>query len=212
MVTINSSNEKTAASGKVLQGQGVGTASDFSTATYPAIATGTGTILRADGTNWVATTATYPATTGANTMLISTSANVVTTATFIASTSWTPVLAFGGGSTGITYSTQAGTYQQVGNIVWVSATLVLTSKGSSTGSATITGLPVAAVAGSLVNVGSIENATTTLPGGTSYFTCEITSGGNSISLSAFGSSAASALADTNFANSSIIRLCAFYFV
>ena len=33
MVTQNAVNEKTAATGKVLQGQGVGTASDFSTAT-----------------------------------------------------------------------------------------------------------------------------------------------------------------------------------
>lgn len=71
MVTNNSVNEATAATGKVLQGQGVGTASAFSTATYPATATGTGTIIRADGTNWVATTATYPTTAG-------TSGNVLT--------------------------------------------------------------------------------------------------------------------------------------
>jgi hypothetical protein len=39
MVTNNSVDEATAASGKVLQGQGVGTASAFSTATYPATTT-----------------------------------------------------------------------------------------------------------------------------------------------------------------------------
>lgn len=49
----------------------------WSTATYPSIATGTGTILRADGTNWVATTATYPATTTINQILYSSSNNVV---------------------------------------------------------------------------------------------------------------------------------------
>jgi len=43
----------------------------YSTATYPSTATGTGKILRADGTNWVATTATYPNTAG-------TSGNVLT--------------------------------------------------------------------------------------------------------------------------------------
>lgn len=64
MATNNSANEKTAASGKVLQGQGVGVVNDFSTCTYPSTATGTGKILRADGTNWVATTATYPDTAG----------------------------------------------------------------------------------------------------------------------------------------------------
>ena len=39
MVTNNATNEGTASSGKVLQGQGVGTASAFSTATYPATTT-----------------------------------------------------------------------------------------------------------------------------------------------------------------------------
>jgi len=71
MVTNNSCDEPTAASGKVLQGQGVGTANNFSTATYPSTATSTGTIMRADGTNWVASTATYPDTAG-------TSGNVLT--------------------------------------------------------------------------------------------------------------------------------------
>jgi|SRR6185295_13213997 len=71
MVTNNACDEPTAASGKILQGQGVGTASNFSTATYPSTATGTGKILRADGTNWVASTATYPDTAG-------TSGNILT--------------------------------------------------------------------------------------------------------------------------------------
>lgn len=39
MVTINAANEPTATTGTVLQGQGVGTASAFSTATYPATTT-----------------------------------------------------------------------------------------------------------------------------------------------------------------------------
>jgi len=77
MVTQNSANNKTEATGKLMQGQGVGTASDYSTATYPATATGTGTILRADGTNWVATTATYPTSTTINQVLYSSAANVV---------------------------------------------------------------------------------------------------------------------------------------
>lgn len=66
MATNNAANIPTAATGKVLQGAGVGTASTFSTATYPSVATGTGKILRADGTNWVATTATFPDTAGTN--------------------------------------------------------------------------------------------------------------------------------------------------
>ena len=49
----------------------------WSTATYPSTATGTGTILRADGTNWVATTSTYPNTNAINTLLYASSANVM---------------------------------------------------------------------------------------------------------------------------------------
>lgn len=71
MGTNNSCNEATGASGTILQGQGVGTASALSTATYPSTATGTGKILRADGTNWAASTATWPDT-------ASTSGNVIT--------------------------------------------------------------------------------------------------------------------------------------
>lgn len=47
-------------SGQVLQSGGASADPAYSTATYPATATGTGKILRADGTNWSATTATYP--------------------------------------------------------------------------------------------------------------------------------------------------------
>lgn len=45
--------------GQYLQSNGA-SAPTFSTATLPSTATGTGKILRADGTNWVATTATFP--------------------------------------------------------------------------------------------------------------------------------------------------------
>ena len=56
---------------------------------------------------------------------------------------WTPGIAFGGGATGITYNASylGGYYTKIGNIVHVSGIVFLTSKGSSTGPATITGLP-----------------------------------------------------------------------
>jgi len=71
MVTNNSANIPTASASKVVQGQGAGVSLNFSTATYPSTATGTGKILRADGTNWTPTTATYPDTAG-------TSGNILT--------------------------------------------------------------------------------------------------------------------------------------
>ena len=55
---------------------------------------------------------------------------------------FTPSIAFGGGTTGITYSSQVGHYNQIGNMVFFSAVVGLTNKGSSTGQLSITGLPV----------------------------------------------------------------------
>jgi hypothetical protein len=55
---------------------------------------------------------------------------------------WTPALSFGGGSTGITYGAATlGRYTKIGNLVTLTGMVTLTSKGSSTGSAQITGLP-----------------------------------------------------------------------
>jgi hypothetical protein len=54
---------------------------------------------------------------------------------------WTPVVAFGGASVGVTYSAQQGNYTKIGNRVYISGRVALTNKGSSTGAITITGLP-----------------------------------------------------------------------
>jgi len=61
MATNNAANEPTAASGKILQGQGVGVASAYSTATYPSATVGSGKILYDNGTNFVTSTPTFPA-------------------------------------------------------------------------------------------------------------------------------------------------------
>jgi len=54
---------------------------------------------------------------------------------------WTPVLDFGGGTTGITYGTQSAKYTKIGNVVYFSFRIYLTSKGSSTGHAHLSGFP-----------------------------------------------------------------------
>jgi hypothetical protein len=55
--------------------------------------------------------------------------------------SWTPVLNFGGGTTGIAYSQQFGNYTKVGRLVHVKLRIKLSNKGSSSGEAVITGIP-----------------------------------------------------------------------
>lgn len=64
-------------SGQLVASAGAGLPAGFTTATFPSTATSTGTILRADGTNWVATTSTYPNTNAISTLLYASSANVM---------------------------------------------------------------------------------------------------------------------------------------
>ena len=72
---------------------------------------------------------------------------------------WTPTLKFGGGDTGITYAGAAGSvsrgghYTKIGRVVTFSVRIILTSKGTSTGQATIVGLPFD-VANLVANYGS----------------------------------------------------------
>lgn len=54
---------------------------------------------------------------------------------------WTPVLSFGGLSTGITYTTQLGNYVKIGRNVLLEFEINLSSRGSATGSALLSGLP-----------------------------------------------------------------------
>ena len=56
---------------------------------------------------------------------------------------WTIGVTFGGASVGVTTSNNTGTYTKIGRQVTVNGLLQLTSKGSSTGTALLTGLPFA---------------------------------------------------------------------
>lgn len=67
------------------------------------------------------------------------------TAVYLTTGSWTPALKFGGATTGITYGSNTGIYYTLSNgtiqLVYAYWDFTLTSKGSATGAATITGLP-----------------------------------------------------------------------
>ena len=54
---------------------------------------------------------------------------------------FTPGLAFSGGSTGVAYSSRSASFIKIGTMVYCQIQMDLTSKGSSTGNAEITGLP-----------------------------------------------------------------------
>ena len=54
---------------------------------------------------------------------------------------WTPELKLGGASVGMTYNAQVGQYTKIGKMVHVTFRVSLAAKGTSIGSATVTGLP-----------------------------------------------------------------------
>lgn len=93
---------------------------------------------------------------------------------------WTPGIAFGGGTTGLTYTAQAGAYTKIGNRVILTGQLTVNAKGSSTGAITVTGFPFTA---------SSSNARGGC-GASYYGGTTLTSGGVTVLLTASTTSAA----------------------
>ena len=123
--------------------------------------------------------------------------------------SFTPAVTFGGGSTGITYSIQSGTATKIGNRVYASGFLILTSKGSSTGAVKITGLPYTIAnannAYSAVTL-RLENVTFT---GQFQGYAEINTT-NLVLERVTEAGSPAGLADTNFANNSTVMFSVVY--
>ena len=110
---------------------------------------------------------------------------------------WTPTLTFGGAAVGVTYGANAGTYTRIGNVVTGRFILGLSSKGSSSGSAVISGLPFT------VNASNLGSAVVELA---LNFNVAMVSSGycgdntTTISLFTWGPTGMSAATDLNFAN------------
>lgn len=125
-----------------------------------------------------------------------------------ATNTYSPALAFGGLSTGITYSTQAGEYTQIGNVVFFNVFLLLSSKGSASGGATVS-LPIN-TGGGLVNIsaGYWSNITLTA----NFTTVGAYAQSNVLNLTQAGSAQADAgLSNTNFSNTSGLGISGFYY-
>jgi hypothetical protein len=124
---------------------------------------------------------------------------------------WTPSVAFGGASVGMTYDVNSGTYTKIGRQVTVNGYIVLTSKGTSTGNATITGLPFT-VGNTVGNFGAASlwfNSITF----TNQFQGRVSQNQNDIGLfeiTILG--AVTNLTNVDFANNSQIMISVTYFV
>jgi hypothetical protein len=125
---------------------------------------------------------------------------------FTDSTTFTPGIAFGGGTTGITYSTQQGRYVRIGKQICFQLYISLSNKGSSTGSATITGLPVA----NNGNVHTVALANTSGLTFTGTFEGYI-NGGTAVVLRQNSAGMVSDLTNTSFSNSTDIAAGGCYF-
>jgi hypothetical protein len=125
---------------------------------------------------------------------------------------WTIGVTFGGASVGVTTSANTGTYTKIGRQVTVNGYLALTSKGSSTGAANVTGLPFTIAnttgnysAASLAEITNISFADMMYGYGgintTTIVLKEVTNAG-----------AISAITNADFANNSEIIVSLTYFV
>jgi len=113
---------------------------------------------------------------------------------------WTPALKFGGNAVGMAYGTQSGFYTKIGRLLHLFAVIVLTAKGTSTGAATITGVPFSIAASS-------EPVTVFVDAITFGGTLEANAAGTTVSL--FDISEAGGLGyitNADFANTSALRI------
>jgi hypothetical protein len=162
-----------------------------------AIITGGGTI----------TTAGYNLTLGGHTVIngggFTLTIPATGTAALVSTGTWTPGIAFGGGTTGITYATQVGRWTRFSNIIHASCYVGLSNKGSSTGAATITGLPVAAnSAANFYQTGVIRASN--MSGLSGHIQGYLSPSGTVFNLDYLGTGSIANVTDTNFGNSSDI--------
>jgi hypothetical protein len=118
---------------------------------------------------------------------------------------WIPALKFGGAAVGITYSTQAGAYSVFGDVVIANFRITLTNKGSSVGTASITGLPYA-------SADSRESAVMDYPAGMTGVagTPFVVVSASTLFPSHASATVRAQLTDANFTNTADIRACIIY--
>lgn len=126
---------------------------------------------------------------------------------------FTPTLSFGGGSTGITYSSQEGRYTQIGNIVYYYFYIQLTSKGTDTGNALVSGFPVTVLAGENYSNPLGGFGLLTLTAGYTVPTIRNLGGTTTgdIVMSSTGGGGFTTVTDAMFANASLLTTQGFYF-
>jgi len=119
---------------------------------------------------------------------------------------WTPGISFGGGTTGITYALQTGKYTKIGRLVVCTGYFTLSSKGSSTGNAKITGLPftIYNASGNYSSFSAFYYANMGLPALNYGVSAYGETNGTVADLFSYSNTASTTLNDSNFLNASQI--------
>lgn len=124
---------------------------------------------------------------------------------------WTMGISFGGASVGVTYNFNTGRYTKIGRQVTAVGFLGLSSKGTSTGSATITGLPFTIASGTS-NYSASNFAQMSVITYTGQMSGYGVVGNTTILLQTTNAGSLTSLSDSNFANNSEIMVTFTYFV
>jgi hypothetical protein len=144
---------------------------------------------------------------------ISFDAGANTLANYVQAGTWTPGIAFGGGTTGITYVDQIGEYTRIGNIVFFRFIITLSNKGSSTGAATMTGFPISAssAGAQVISVTDVSSFTYDADNVAMFVNTSGTPG-TIFTVWETGPSGITAVTNANFANNTRLETNGFYFV
>ena len=118
---------------------------------------------------------------------------------------FTPNLAFGGASVGMSYTRQVGSYTKVGRYVYFSIEIILSNKGSSTGSVTVTNLPFLCVGSNGYNGGANDVYNANMSFWTASAHCIFT-GTNVVSIQQVGASGTGFYNNGNFNNNSSLYI------
>lgn len=113
---------------------------------------------------------------------------------------FTPTISFGGAAVGVTYSTQEGRYERIGRTIFISGSVSLTNKGSSTGVASIAGLPFIPAINASINAVAISGFSSLIAGTTGI----LSPGVSEIFIRLPGTAGAVSVTNANLTNTSVV--------
>ena len=125
---------------------------------------------------------------------------------------WTPALTFGGNSVSLTYTNRVGHYVRIGKVVYISFAISLSNKGSSSGSAYVTGMPFATQSQSLNQFFGLLTCASNVSSWQVGASWGLMFSDSNIYLRYNQASGEGSLNESNFTNTSNFGFTGFYFV